>query len=112
MDLQVAFLLTFIAGGISAWVLMRMSKQVGQDRIGEIREHVASIGGVATDIDLVSAKDCPFSAEYHAPGIVYRFYRVGYLDGDEPKKMWAVLEVKRRRYGSALMSASNWVWRS
>lgn len=109
--LKIAFLLAFVAGGISVWVLMRMSGQVGRDRIDEIKKHIASIGGTATDIDLVSAKDCPFSSEYKAPGFAYKFYRIAYLHWGEPKKMWAILEIKQRSYGSALRSASNWVWR-
>ena len=84
-----------------------MSGRVGPGRIDETKKDGASIGGVATDIGLVSAKDYPFRAEYHATGSASKSYGVGSLDGDAPKTMWAVLAVKRRSYGSALMSLSN-----
>lgn len=52
MNLQFAFLLVFIAGGLSAWILIRASRQAKQERMAVIKNKIGSIGGHVFNIEL------------------------------------------------------------
>ncbi|WP_157810324.1 hypothetical protein [Vibrio sp. HA2012] len=112
MTLQFAFLLTFIAGGVSVWICMRMSAQVKQERIDTIKKYIRSIGGNTLNIDLTDRKDCPFSSEYTNPDRVYKFYKIRYIADHEQKVCWAVLEMKQRSYGPGGAITTHWIWRN
>ncbi|PWI33291.1 hypothetical protein DI392_10565 [Vibrio albus] len=111
MSLQLAFLLTFIAGGLSVWVLMRMSKQAENERMNIIEKHINALGGTIISIELINRKNCPFSSEYHDPDLVYKFYKVSYDLEHELKECWTVLEMKQRSYGPGGAIDAKWVWR-
>ncbi|MFT6984861.1 MAG: hypothetical protein ACJAT7_000662 [Psychromonas sp.] len=111
MNLQLAFLLTFLAGGISVWILIRMSRQAEQDRMDVINKQISTIGGNTISIDLVARKNCPFSSEYGDPDLVYKFYKITYDVEHELKECWAVLEMKQRSYGPSGAIKANWIWR-
>lgn len=111
MSLQLAFLLTFIAGGVSVWLLMRVSKESERERMAVINNKIRSIGGSIVSIDLIKRSRCPFSSEYQDPDFVYKFYKITYDIELEIKECWAVLEMKQRRYGPGSAIHSNWIWR-
>ena len=94
MSLPFAFLLTFVAGGLSVWILMRMSRQAEHERMDVIKKKISSIGGNIISIELINRKNCPFSSEYQDPDLVYKFYKVTYDVEHELKECWAVLEMK------------------
>ncbi len=111
MNIQFAFLLTFIAGGIAVWLLLSMSGRVARNRINTISQHIRSIGGSPVSIDLTERQACPFSQEYHDPDLAYKFYRARYAVGQEEKELWAVLEMKQNRYGPSSAIKEHWIWR-
>ncbi len=111
MNLPLAFLLTFIAGAVSVWLLMRVSRYSERERAEVIKKKITSMGGKVISINLMKRTTCPFSAEYQDPDLVYKFYRVTYDSEHELKKCWAVLEMKQPSYGPGGAIQSNWIWR-
>lgn len=111
MNLQLAFLLTFLAGGLSVWVLMRMSKQTEQERMNIINKQISNLGGSINSIDLVAIKDIPFGSEYKNPDSVYKYYKISYDVEHELKQCWAVLEVKQNSFWPSSAINTNWTWR-
>jgi len=111
MNLQFAFLLTFIAGGLSAWMLIRASRQAKQRRMDIIQNKIGSIGGNVFSIELIDRKGCPFSGEFEDPDLAYKFYKISYQVDCEMKQGWAILKMKQRSYGPGGAIDSRWVWR-
>ncbi len=111
MSLQLAFLLTFIAGGVSVWLLMRVSKQTERERMAVISNKIRSMDGSIVSIDLIKRSRCPFSNEYQNPDFVYKFYKITYDIDLEIKECWAILEMKQPSYGPGNAIHSNWIWR-
>ncbi|WP_040556711.1 hypothetical protein [Reinekea blandensis] len=111
MSLQIAFLLTFLAGGVSVWLLLRMSGQVEKERMAIINNKVHELGGSLLRSDLVSRQNCSFQSEYSDPDFVYKFYKIAYKVGTETKECWAILEMKQRSFGPGGAIQANWIWR-
>ena len=111
MSMQLAFLLIFVAGGLSVWILMRMSKQVEHERMDAIKKKISIIGGNVISIELINRNNCPFSSEYQDPDLVYKFYKVIYDVQHESKECWVTLEMKQRSYGPSSAIQTNWIWR-
>lgn len=111
MNLQYAFLLTFIAGGISVWICIAMSRRVYRRRMEIIKQQIKSIGGNTLSIDLIDRNNCPFSREYEDPDLVYKFYKISYQSDHQIKEGWAILEMKQNRYGPSGAIKENWIWR-
>lgn len=111
MSLQLAFLLTFIAGGLSVWLLIRMSRQSERERMDAIKKRIIAFGGEVIDVEIVDRVSCPFSSEYQDPDLAYKFYKVTYHVGGENKHCWAVLEMKQPGYGPGGAIQTNWIWR-
>lgn len=110
MNLQYAFLLTFIAGGISVWLMLRMSRQVRIRRINLIRQQVSEHGGEVLSVELSDRQHCPLSSEYHDPDLSYKFYDIRYRINGELKQGWAILEMKQNWYGPGSAIKENWLW--
>jgi len=111
MSLKYAFLLTFIAGGISVWLCVIMSGKVQRKRMEVINNYIGSLEGNVLRIDLIDRKHCPFSDEYHNPDLVYKFYKISYAVKQELKEGWAVLEMKQPWYGPGGAIEEQWIWR-
>jgi hypothetical protein len=111
MSLQFAFLLTFVAGALSAWICMTMSRKVRQERLEVIKKQIRSLGGSTISVDLADRKDCPFSDDFKDPDLVYKFYKINYDLAHELKRGWAILDMKQRWYGPGGAIQSHWTWR-
>jgi len=111
LNLQFAFLLVFIAGGLSAWILIRASRQAKQERLDIIKNQIISIGGQVLSIELIDRKHSPFNHEFESPDLTYKFYKISYLVNCEIKEGWAILKMKQRSYGPSGVIDSDWVWR-
>lgn len=111
MNLQYAFLLTFIAGGLSVWILMRASRQAKQKRMDVIKNRIGSIGGHVFSIELIDRKDCPFSGEFQDPDLAYKFYKITYDVEHELKEGWAILDMRQNWYGPSGAIRAHWTWR-
>jgi hypothetical protein len=109
--MQIAFLLIFVAGGLSVWLLMRMSQQVDHERMDVIKNKINTEGGTIKEIELINRKHCPFSSEYQDPDINYKFYRVTYDINNESHQCWVTLEMKQRSYGPSGAIQTSWIWR-
>jgi len=108
-ELTTSILLTFLAGGLFVWILMRMSRQAEQERMDVIKKQISTIGGNTISIDLVAKKNCPFRSEYGDPDLVYKFYKIIYDVEHELKECWAVPEMKQRSYGLSGAIKANWI---
>lgn len=111
MNLQWILLLVFICGAVSAWLVIRTSRRVYEERIAKIKTEIKSKGGIVIDIKEVKRNDFPFSEEYKEKGLVYKFYRISYDMENELKKGWAILGMKQSWYGPGGAIDSNWLWR-
>ena len=61
MSLKYAFLLTFIAGGISVWLCVVMSGKVQRKRMEVINNYIGSLDGNVLHIDLIDRKNCSYN---------------------------------------------------
>ncbi|TCS43795.1 hypothetical protein [Reinekea marinisedimentorum] len=110
MSTPFAFLLTFIAGGITVWLWMKMSRQVQDERMEEIRHHVEELGGLLISASPVDRHECAFADDFHDPDKVYKFYQVNYDINQERHQGWVIQEMKQPWYGPSGAIHSNWVW--
>ena len=111
MNLQFAFLLTFLAGAFTTWMFMTTSRRVNRERMDTIKKQIKSLGGDILSIDLTDRKDCPISDEYKNPDLVYKFYKINYDVDHEVKKGWAVLDMKQNWYGPSGAIDAHWTYR-
>ncbi len=110
MGLQYAFLLTFIAGGVSVWLMLRMSRQTRIRRMKLIRQQVAEFGGEVLGVELSDRQHCPLAEQYNDPDLAYKFYDIHYRMNDELKEGWAILEMKQNWYGPSSAIKEKWLW--
>jgi hypothetical protein len=111
MSIQIAFLLVFIAGGLSVWILMRMSNRVEKDRMAVIKHKISAMNGKVKRLDQIDRTHCPFSSEYQDPDLTYKFYKVIYDKHNQSKVCWVTLLMSQRSYGPSSAIQTDWVWR-
>lgn len=110
MNLQFSFLLVFICGAVSTWLLIKTSNKVFTERKNIIKEKIKSIGGALVNVEQIQEKEVPFAGEYKNINLSYKFYKINYYLDNKRKEGWTVLEMKQNWHGPSGAIKTSWVW--